>query len=256
LPGRVAKVRLSDFTRVGALTLNAGENDLVSAVIDPTGGFAYFGTNDSPGRVVKVRLSDFTRVGALTLNAGEDTLFSAVIDPTGGFAYFGTFTWPGIVVKVRLSDFTRVGALALNAWEDDLNSGVIDPTGGFAYFGTGTSPGIVVRVDLGNSRTTVISSANPSIVGQAVTFTATVSAVTGAGTPTGTVQFKVDGANLGTPVALSGGSASISTTALAIGTHTVTAEYSGDDNFNPSTGALSGGQVVGSRLLYLPVIVR
>src|SRR5881398_3475300 len=101
------------FTRVGALTLNPGEDKLFSAVIDSAGGFAYFGTGTSPGVVVKVRLSDFTRVGALTLNPREDLLLSAVIDSANGFAYFGTFA--GIVVKVSLSDFTRVGALTLNA---------------------------------------------------------------------------------------------------------------------------------------------
>ena len=88
------------FARVDALTLNAGENDLYSAVIDVAGGFAYFGTDTVPGIVVKVRLSDFTRVGALPLNAGEEELYSAVIDVAGGFAYFGTDTDPGIVVKI------------------------------------------------------------------------------------------------------------------------------------------------------------
>ena len=66
-PGKVIKVRLSDLTRVGALTLNSGETQLVSAVIDQPDGFAYFGTYTYLGIVVKVRLSDFTRVGALTL---------------------------------------------------------------------------------------------------------------------------------------------------------------------------------------------
>ncbi len=73
-PGIVVKVQLSTFTRVGALTLNAGEDVLRSAVIDPTDGFGYFGTGTSPGIVVKVRLSDFTRVGALPLIAGENDL--------------------------------------------------------------------------------------------------------------------------------------------------------------------------------------
>jgi hypothetical protein len=98
----VVKVRLSDFTRVGALTLNSGENNLRSAVIDPAGDYAYFGTLTSPGVVVKVRLSDFTRVAALTLNSGESYLRSAVIDPADGYAYFGTGTEPGIVVQIDL----------------------------------------------------------------------------------------------------------------------------------------------------------
>ena len=43
--------------------------------------------------------------------------------------------------------------------------------------------------------TTVTSSVNPSNLNQSVTFTATVTST--AGTPTGTVQFKDDGTNLG-----------------------------------------------------------
>jgi hypothetical protein len=80
-----------------------------------------------------------------------------------------------------------------------------------------------------------------------VQFTATVAST--AGRPTGTVQFKVDGANFGSPINLNEISnqsavAFISTHTLSVGTHTVTAEYSGDNNFSPSTGTLAGGQVV------------
>ena len=52
--------------------------------------------------------------------------------------------------------------------------------------------------------TTLTSSLNPSTYGQSVTFTATVSRASGSGAPVGTVQFKVDGVNLGTPVTLTG----------------------------------------------------
>src|SRR5260370_777120 len=97
-----ANSAFANFARVGALTLNSGENNPQCAVIDPVGGFAYFGLQTSPGTVVKVRLSDFTRVGVLTLNAGENFLNLAVIDPAGGFAYFGTQTAPRLVVKGRL----------------------------------------------------------------------------------------------------------------------------------------------------------
>jgi hypothetical protein len=78
-----------------------------------------------------------------------------------------------------------------------------------------------------------------------VTFTATVSPVApGAGSPTGTVQFKVDGTSLGIPVALVAGQASISTSSLSVGTRVITAEYSGDASFSGSTGTLTGGQKV------------
>jgi hypothetical protein len=58
-------VKLSDFTRVGALPFNSGENALFSGTIDPVAGFAYFATITHPSRIVKVRLSDFTRVASI-----------------------------------------------------------------------------------------------------------------------------------------------------------------------------------------------
>jgi len=88
--------------------------------------------------------------------------------------------------------------------------------------------------------TTVVSSANPSVYGQSVTFTATASAVApGAGTPTGTVQFQIDSSDFGSAVALVSGSAnSAPITTLSAGDYTVTAVYVADANFNTSTGTL------------------
>ncbi|OLE74499.1 hypothetical protein AUG19_08475 [archaeon 13_1_20CM_2_54_9] len=134
------------FARVGALTLNAGENQLFSAVMDPAAGFAYFSTFTSPSIIVKIRLSDLTRVGSLTLNPGENNVTRAVIDTAAGYAYFGTDTSPGIIVKIRLSDLTRVGNLTLNTGENHVTSAVIDTAAGFAYFGT--YAGSIVKVRL------------------------------------------------------------------------------------------------------------
>jgi hypothetical protein len=93
--------------------------------------------------------------------------------------------------------------------------------------------------------TSVSSSANPSAAGQSVTFTATVTST--AGTPGGTVQFKVNGGNVGAPAALNAsGVASLTTSALAAGSYTVTADYGGAANFNASSGSLGGAQAVGS----------
>jgi hypothetical protein len=97
---------------------------------------------------------------------------------------------------------------------------------------------------MASSTTGVSSSANPSDYGQQVTFTATV--MSGAGTPSGTVQFKNGANNLGSAIALSGGQAQLSTSSLSPGTHTITADYNGDTNFGSSSGTLSGGQVVHS----------
>jgi len=78
--------------------------------------------------------------------------------------------------------------------------------------------------------TAVTSSVNPSALGQAVTFTATVSSQSS--TLTGTVQF-MDGTTVlgGVPVLLSSTTrtAKFTTTSLALGSHAITAVYSGDN---------------------------
>ena len=74
---------------------------------------------------------------------------------------------------------------------------------------------------------------DPSVFGQSVTFTATVSS--GSGTPTGTVQFKDGAANVGAPVALVDGAADLVTAGLPVGSHSLTGVYSGDPNFSTST---------------------
>jgi len=89
------------------------------------------------------------------------------------------------------------------------------------------------------------SSKNPSRPGEPVGFAIALNAVApSAGTPGGTVQFSIDGANVGAPVALVGGTATYSTTTLPAGTHAVVANYAGDDNFRGTTNGLSSNQLV------------
>jgi hypothetical protein len=95
-----------------------------------------------------------------------------------------------------------------------------------------------------NTTTSLVSSLNPSTFGQTITFTATVLPASGTVTPTGTVQFVIDGSNFGSAVSLSGGTAAVTTSSLAVGTHSISASYSGSSNFNSSTGSLAGGQTV------------
>ena len=93
----------------------------------------------------------------------------------------------------------------------------------------------------------VASSSNPALPGQTVTFTAFIAPVSpSAGTPTGTVQFKFDGANLSEPLSLSGGTAAYSTSTLAHGNHGVVAEYAGDGNFFGVTNQLPPVQLINS----------
>ncbi|MCU1458201.1 MAG: hypothetical protein JWL73_2293 [Actinomycetia bacterium] len=115
-----------------------------------------------------------------------------------------------------------------------------------ANYSASTSDALSLQVSTSVSATVVSTSVNPSVFGQPVTFSGAVSAVTpGAGTPTGTVQFLVDGVTSGGPVAVNafGVATSDPVASLSVGDHTITAEYSGDADFQPSTGAAS--QTVG-----------
>ena len=86
--------------------------------------------------------------------------------------------------------------------------------------------------------TTTLSSVNIPF-GLTVTITATVASTT-TGTPTGTVTFFDNGKSLGTTT-LSNGAATYSSTTLPVGTNVITAVYSGDINFSPSSTVGSSG---------------
>jgi hypothetical protein len=108
---------------------------------------------------------------------------------------------------------------------------------GSANYNTSNSAILTQTVNKAASRTAVTTSGSPADVGTTVVFTATVTPVApGSGSPTGTVQFSVDGNPFGGPVALTAtGQAVVATDALPVGRHTVVAVYSGDGNFNTST---------------------
>ncbi len=91
---------------------------------------------------------------------------------------------------------------------------------------------------------TLVSSPNPSVHGQKVTFTAKVTPSTpGAPTPLGTVAFVEGSTTLGV-ANLSKGTATLNTTTLGAGEHPVVAEYSGDAHFGPGRSS-TVDQVVG-----------
>jgi hypothetical protein len=86
-----------------------------------------------------------------------------------------------------------------------------------------------------NSSTTISSSSNPAAFEDSLTFTAGVSG--SGGTPTGSVSFKDGTTTLGSATLDGSGNATFSTAALSVGTHSISAEYSGDANFNSSTSS-------------------
>jgi hypothetical protein len=103
--------------------------------------------------------------------------------------------------------------------------------GGDAHFSASNSPAISQTVNA-NTTTALASSRNPSVLGQEVTLTATVTS--GSGTPTGTVSFKDGATTLGSMTLNGAGQAAFTTTTLSVGTHSLVASYFGDPGHNAS----------------------
>jgi hypothetical protein len=202
-------------------------------------------------------------------------------EPTAPVTAGSTFTF---AVTAEDSDgnidtaYNQSVAVAINSGPTDGTLGgtkSVTPVNGVATFSTltlipsgtftlqatsGTSPALTpatsgtITVNTVPTNTTLMSSANPSLVGQTVTFTAVITPVTTArpselvdgssditaasddpaALPTGTVTFTIDG-NAQTPVAVTivnnQAEATFPDASLAAGSHTIGATYSGDPIF-------------------------
>jgi hypothetical protein len=84
----------------------------------------------------------------------------------------------------------------------------------------------------------LLASANPAVVGQAVTFTATVRDPSGTGTPTGTVTFFVGSKVVARVTLDANGQASFTRLFSRTGRFTIRAVYCGDATFDVSSKSL------------------
>jgi hypothetical protein len=171
---------------------------------------------------------------------GQSTTITATV--TAGATGTVTFTGPG---DVLLCSATISGDQALCSTTSlPVGADVVD----VAYIGDvnygPSSTTADVAVGPASTTTSLISSSNPSIAGDQVTYTATVAVVApGTGTPAGNIEF-LDG---GTPIAACGGAggepangsgvATCAVTYVTAGSHAVTASYLGNPEYNGSTSA-------------------
>jgi hypothetical protein len=146
------------------------------------------------------------------------------------------------------------GSPALNA-ANPANCPPTDQRGVARPQGTACDIGAYEAVSAPSAATTtiVISSSNPSTVGQTIIFTATISA-SALDAPTGSVTFKGGTTVLGSGMLNAGGQATFSTASMTVGSHSITAAYGGDDTFSGSVSPILE-QLVKLRV-YLPLVVR
>lgn len=208
-----------------------------NVLLSPDGTLLYV-TNNTSGQVSAAFFD--TATGTVSYGCtsallnGFDSTYAlggqAVLQPppsAGSVLYLAEFGHPS---AIGIVDVTAGGGTC--TLEEASGSPVFEASNNLISIAAVSSP---------TTTTAVASSLNPSPYAQPVSFTATVTG----NSPTGNVQFNIDGSAFGAPVALAAGSASSGSIAtLSVGTHTVTAVYSGDANNQGSTGTLSGGQVV------------
>jgi hypothetical protein len=187
---------------------------------------------------------------APTINVGDSVTFTATVapangsgpDPTGTVTFvqdgntLGTMPVQSNGTAVLTTSSLPAGTLSITAqYGGDMNysSSTSTPITETVNQPVGTSP---TTIDLSPSSTTPAANAP-------VTFTATVSPTTpGGGTPTGTVTFFIDGTSAG-QTALVNGVAQMSLK-FGVGSHAVTANYSGDATFAATTTSNSVTETV------------
>ncbi|HET9647799.1 MAG TPA: Ig-like domain repeat protein, partial [Microlunatus sp.] len=174
---------------------------------------------------------------------GQDVTFTATVTTTVGDHPLNGGTVQFSEGGTKLGDarpLTSGGIATLTANLLPAGPHTITATYSGAAEYAGSSGSADHTVDPANTTTTVVSSKTPSAFGQSVTFTATIAAV-GTQVDTGTVEF-AEGSEIlcaDVPVKDDGTVACTPTAPLPVGTHTITATYSGSPNYVTSSGTVS-----------------
>jgi len=207
-------------------TLTTGTHSITAVY----GGDPGFAASTSTTMTQVVNRSATSTAPASSVNpsvSGQTVTFTATVRPAGG----GSGTPTGNVVfrdgSVSLGSAVLNTSGVANLVIPTLTTGSHSITAGYGgdtNFTASTS-GIVTQVVTRSATGTALtSSVNPSASGQSVTFTATVRpARGGSGTPTGTVAFRDGSTVLGRSTLDGSGSATFTTSTLAVGSHSITA---------------------------------
>jgi YVTN family beta-propeller protein len=168
---------------------------------------------------------------------GQKVTFTATVAPAGIITPTGkvNFTWSRFTIGSATLNSSGVAMLT----KSNLNADSYPLTA--VYRGDANNPpstsAVLNQVVLETTSTaTLTSSPDPSALGQAVTFIATITSPTV--TPTGPVTFSVGKTVLGT-AQLSAGKAKFTTSTLAVGSTRVTATYYGDSNIAKSSASVT-----------------
>jgi hypothetical protein len=152
--------------------------------------------------------------GMVTFKDGSTVLSTETIDASGA----ASWSTSGLAA----GSHTITASFSGDAWNAASTSSVLSQT--------------VQPAGTANTQTALVSSANSITWGKSVSFTATVT-TSGSNPPTGTVNFMEGSTKLGSGKLNSSRVATFATTQLAVGQHSIIAQYGGDANNNTSASA-------------------
>jgi hypothetical protein len=166
--------------------------------------------------------------------AGLPVALTATVKIVAGAATItGTVTFTDGTTNLGAVPLTAAGTATINPMLAPGTHTIVATYSGDTNDDTSASSPLAVPVIQATTATAVTSTPNPSLVLYPVTFTAKVKG--NGATPTGTVNFLADGKAMGSSTLDATGTATFTYSALAVGTHSVTAVYAGDANDVGST---------------------
>jgi hypothetical protein len=174
----------------------------------------------------------------ITGNTAGSTVGSITDAPFTANAQFILETYAANNGLTKLGDGTYTVTLVCRQAIQGASLG--DFVGQFTVSNNGATVTPVTAPPSTIATTTAITSASPAAgtTTTPATFTASVTQASGTTPPAGTVQFKVDGANLGSPVTvLNGNATSVATGLLTAGPHSIVASFTGATGWGASTSA-------------------
>jgi hypothetical protein len=223
---------ISGSASISVSSLAAGTHS-ITAAYQASGSF--IGSTSAPlSQKVNIATTTTSLTSSLSpAGTGQSVTFTATITSQYGGAATGSVTFLSGTQTLGTGTLSGNRATLTTSFTTAGTDSISAKYSGDANNAGSTSP-TLSQVIINATTTALASSLNPSVVGQAVTFTATVSSTSGAPPNGETVTFYNGSAVLGT-AALSGGIASLTTSSLPVGTFTITASYAGDANFAAST---------------------
>jgi Bacterial Ig-like domain (group 3)/FG-GAP-like repeat len=217
------------FLAVGDFN-NDGKPDLVGSLQYDAGASVLLNI----GATLAATTTTVSPASVQSYSAFQPATFTAQIQHTGPGTPTGTVQFLDSGVSVGSASLKSSGEGSLTT--SNLAVGahfVVAYYQGDTGFAPSNALGVHITINKESMALALCSSVNPSALGQSVTFTATITSQF-SGQATGSITFS-DGSTVLGSAAVSANMASLTTSGFAIGTHSITATYSGDSNFTAST---------------------